>query len=268
MSYNNLIDTHTHSINSFDGNHTVDEMCEGVIKNGGVGICITDHCDIDMSDYEPQAFDKAFNDVEKAKVKYADRLSVYNGLELGQGIYMKKRSLEVLNGHDYDFILGSIHNLENMEDFYFLDYKQYDVYELLQRYFEDLLKLAEWNVTDSLAHLTYPLRYIVAREHIAVDMSRFDDIINLIFEVIIQNNKALELNVSGLFMPINDTLPNINYIKRFHDMGGKYVTVGTDSHYNDKVCIGLNKGYDILKQCGFDYFTVFEKREPKLIQIV
>lgn len=268
MGYRNLVDTHTHSINSFDGNHTVAEMCEGVIKNGGVGICITDHCDIDMSNYDPQVFDKAFNDIEHAKVKYAGQLYVYNGLELGQGIYMKERSLEVLNSRDYDFVLGSIHNLENMEDFYFLDYKDYDVYDLLQRYFEDLLKLAEWNVTDSLAHLTYPLRYIVAREHIDVEMSRFDDIIDSIFEALIKNNKALELNVSGLFMPINDTLPNINYIKRFHDMGGKYVTVGTDSHYSDKVCMGLDKGYDILKQCGFDCFTVFEKREPKLLQIV
>ena len=164
-------------------------------------------------------------------------------------------------------MLGSVHNLKNMEDFYFLDYKQYDIYSLLQQYFNSLLDLAKWNKTDSLAHLTYPLRYIVAREKIDVDMSKFDDIIEEIFSVIIANNKAIELNVSGLSMDMNDTLPNKAYIKKFHDMGGKYVTVGSDSHYFDKVCNNIDKGYDILKECGFDSFTIFEKRQPKLITI-
>ena len=68
-------------------------------------------------------------------------------------------------------------------------------------------------------------------------------------------------------MDMNDTLPNKKYIKKFHDMGGKYVTVGSDSHYFDKVCNNIDKGYDILKACGFDSFTIFEKRQPKLITI-
>ena len=125
----------------------------------------------------------------------------------------------------------------------------------------------KWNVTDSLAHLTYPLRYIVAREHIEVDLTRFDDIIEEIFKTLIFNEKALELNVSGLSMDMKDTLPNKSYIKRFHDMGGRYVTVGSDSHFAGKVCCNIDKGYKILTDCGYTHFTVFEKRQPKLIEI-
>ena len=267
MKYRNIFDTHTHSVNSFDGHHSCKQLCEGIIKNNGIGIAITDHCDIDGMKDDCWSFqDKQFNEVLEAKAEF-QQITVFNGVELGQGLFEKELSEKFLSAYDFDFVLGSVHNLKNMEDFYFLDYKQCDIYSLLQQYFNALLDLVKWNQTDSLAHLTYPLRYIVAREKINVDMSKFNDIIEEIFDTVIKNEKAIELNVSGLSMDMNDTLPNKKYIKKFHDMGGKYVTVGSDSHYFDKVCNNIDKGYDILKECGFDSFTIFEKRQPKLITI-
>lgn len=269
MIYKNLFDSHIHSIHSFDGNHDVLDMCDSAIENGAIGVCFTDHCDIEMKDFEPRAFaEKAFNDIERAKTKFEGKLKVLNGIELGQGIYRKELSTEIINKYNYDFVIGSIHNLENMEDFYFLDYKKYNIYELLTNYFEDLLRLVQWNKCDTLAHLTYPLRYIVAREHIDIDMAKFDDVIVAIFEKLIRNDKALELNVSGLFMDMNDTLPNKRYIKLYRELGGKLITVGSDSHYKNKICQGIDNGYDILKECGYNEFTIFEQRKPKLIPIV
>ncbi len=259
---------HTHSDNSFDGNHSCILLCEGVIENGGRGLAITDHCDIDAKDFDFRAFStNQFVQTYFAKKAFQCKLLVLQGIELGQGIYRKELSESILNEFKYDFVLGSIHNLENMEDFYFLDYKNYDINELLTKYFEAELELAVWNKTDSLAHLTYPLRYITAREHIDVDITKYYDIIDAIFETLIKNDKALELNTSGLFMEMNDTLPNKSLIKRFKDMGGKYVTLGSDSHYYNKVCQGIEKGMDILKECGYSHFTVFQQREPILIDI-
>lgn len=269
MKYENIYDTHTHSIHSFDGNFSVDDMCASALEKGAKGIFITDHCDIDGVKEECWDFEnKQFNDVQNSKARFKDNLEVYCGVELGQGIYEKELSQKFIEAYDFDYVIGSVHNLENMQDFYFLDYKKYDIYELLNRYFLDILETAKWNKVDSIAHLTYPLRYIVAREHIDVDMSKFDHIITEIFEVLINNDKALELNVSGLTMDINDTLPNKKYIKKFHDMGGKYVTIGSDSHYTDKVCQDVDTGMDILKECGYTHFTIFEKRKPKLIEII
>ena len=236
--------------------------------NGGVGIAITDHCDIDGKDYDFRAFStNQFVEATRAKLAFDKRLEVLCGIELGQGIYEKEKSLNIINSFNYDFILGAIHNLENTEDFFFMDYKDKDIDALLTEYFENVLKLAEWNQTDSIAHLTYPLRYITGRDGIKVDISRFYDIIDSIFEIIIKNEKALEINVSGLFKELGETLPNAQLIKRYHDMGGKYITVGTDSHYYDKVCNGIDKGYDILLKCGFKQFTIFKNRQPILIDI-
>ena len=259
---------HTHSDNSFDGNHSCILLCEGCCANGGKGIAITDHCDIDGKDYDFRAFStNQYVEAFKAKEAFKDRLDVLIGIELGQGIFEKEKSKNILNSFKYDFILGSVHNLKDVEDFYFMDYKNKDVKKLLIDYFEAVLELAKWNMTDSIAHLTYPLRYITGRDGIDVDITEYYDIIDEIFKTIIENKKALELNVSGLYSEIGDTLPGKELIKRFHDMGGKYVTVGSDSHYFDKVCMGIDKGYDILKECGYNQFTVFKNREPILLDI-
>lgn len=266
--YNNIADMHTHSVLSFDGNDTCDELCESAIEKGAKFLAITDHCDIDGMDSKAEEFCRQqFNQTYETEKKYEGRLNVVKGLEIGQGIYRKELTEKVLGEHNYDFILGSLHNLENMEDFYFLDYKSYDVYELLNMYFEGLLELAQWGAFDSLAHLTYPLRYIVARERINVDMTRYSEIIDSIFEALVKNKKALEINTSGLFMAMQDTLPNISFVKRFNELGGEYITVGSDSHFAQKVCQGIDEGYKIAYDSGFRNITVYKNRQPMLIPI-
>ena len=125
MKYSNIFDSHTHSIHSFDGNHSCNALCDGAIEHGAIGIAITDHCDIDMKDFEPEKFAKVqFADVTKTQTEYKDKLQVLHGIELGQGIYNKPLSEKILSDYKYDFVLGSIHNLKGLDDFYFLDYKQ------------------------------------------------------------------------------------------------------------------------------------------------
>ncbi len=266
--YKNIIDMHTHSDNSFDGHHSCVLLCEGALDNGGRGIAITDHCDIDAKDYDFRAFSiNQYVQSYSAKKAFEGKLLVMQGLELGQGIFEKERSLDILNSFQYDFILGSIHNLKDTPDFYYLDYAEQNVDVLLKEYFDAILELVQWNHTDSLAHLTYPLRYITGRAGIHVDLSNYRKVIDEIFRVLIKNEKALEINVSGLFGALGDTMPSAELLCRFRELGGVYVTVGTDAHYYQKVCIGIDKGYRMLKKCGFNAFTIYRNREPMLIEI-
>lgn len=268
MNYTNIADMHTHSEHSFDGNDACILLCKSAVEKNAAAIAITDHCDIDGKDMNVDELCTAqLHDIKLCQEELGSQIKILKGIEIGQGIYRKKETEKLLNDYDYDFVLGSLHNLENMEDFFFLDYSNYDVYELLERYFDGLLDLCEWGAFDSLAHLTYPLRYIVAREKINVDMNRFSSKIDEIFDLLIQKDKALEINTSGLFMDMKDTLPNISFVKRFKELGGKYITVGSDSHYADKLCRGISDGYDIAKRCGFDNVTIFEERQPVFLSI-
>ncbi len=266
--YKNVIDMHCHSDNSFDGHHSMIFICEEAKKIGARGLAFTDHCEIDGKDFDFRAFTtNTFVECQRAKNVFAGDLVVMNGLEIGQAIYNKARAEKIINALQYDFILASIHNLENMEDFYFLDYSKYDVDDLLKKYFNTVLELAKWNNFDSLAHLTYPLRYIVGESKIDVDLDKYSDTIDEILETIINNGKALEINTSGLFMKLEETLPTFDIIKKFHDMGGQYITIGSDSHYANKICQGIDQGMKLAKDAGFDNITIYHNREHILVPI-
>ena len=177
---------------------------------------------------------------------------------------LTKKAYEIA---DFDFILASVHNLFEEEDFYYLEYNERNVKPLLTRYFDELLDTAKNADFDSLAHLTYPFRYIVERTDIRPDTAEYADVIDEIFLTLARRNKSLEINTSGLFKPINSTLPDLDLIRRFRELGGSMVTVGSDAHNCKDLGAGLEEGIKLARMCGFKSFTVYENRQPKQVAI-
>ena len=268
MIYSDLFDLHTHSVHSFDGNHSVEKMCKSAIEKGITAITITDHCDIDGEGTDFNLlFEKQFADIAACREKLSDKLKIYSGIELGQGIYRKAEAEALLNKFSFDFVLGSIHNIENKQDYYFIDYNNADVYELLDEYIDAITQLCEWGNFDSLAHLTYPLRYIEGKYKIDVDLSRFSAKIDNILKLLINNEKALEINTSEISRELADFMPAAKVVSRYRELGGKYITLGSDSHFAERIGSGIEQGLKMAQDCGFEYQTVFVERKPKLIKI-
>ena len=161
----------------------------------------------------------------------------------------------------------ALHNLRNMLDFWFLDYTQYDVDKLLDEYFDEELGLVKWGKFDTLAHLTYPLRYIIGEQKKPVDMARYTDKIDEILRLLAQSGKALEINTSGLRQPLGTTMPDEYFVRRFREFGGELITVGSDAHYAEHLGANIEDGMALAKKCGFDYIALFNDRLPTFIPI-
>lgn len=270
-----ICDCHLHSVNSFDGQNTVKELCEEAIKKEINIITITDHMEAPEISFGAKSqygdmikqISNSVADVMECQQIYNDKIKVLKGMELGEPMHNPKLTKKALGIGEFDFILASVHNLKDEEDFYFLDYSECNVQELLKRYFNELLDTAQNADFDSLAHLTYPLRYIVERTKKSPDLEPYRNIIDDIFKTLISREKALEINTSGLFKEIGTTLPDINLIRRFKELGGKYVTIGSDAHTCIDLGKGIEQGIEIAKTCGFNHYTVFENRKPKMIEI-
>lgn len=267
--FEKLLDMHTHTDNSYDGKHSTTFLCEQADAIGLRAVAFTDHLEMDF--YREKHFDRtaiqSFFEVSKARSAFRGRLIVCVGVELGQPLFNQTDSEALLARIPYDFVLGSVHNLRGMEDFWLLDYAQYDIHKLLCEYFEEIILLAGWGQFDSLAHLTYPLRYIVGEHGIAVDMHRYAPQIDTILELVAKQGKALEINTSGLRQKIRETSPAEPIVKRFRELGGRYVTVGSDAHYAKHLGMGVAQGMAIAQRCGFDCVTLYQKREPVEIPI-
>lgn len=275
------VDCHCHTNNSFDADNTPAQMIYRAEQLGLYAVCITDHCEFYLPDTVPEVLDdnegifadpilrikKSFAEISEVN---SDKVKVLKGVESGQPSQDIKRAYE-LAGQNFDFILGSLHNNAGERDFYFTDFSNMplnDIEGMLERYYTELVTIAELGCCDSIGHITYPLRYITGRYGIDIDLEQYYPLIDRLFEKVIESEKGIEINTSGLRDKINSTLPGKDLLKRYRKAGGEIITIGSDAHNTRDLGRGIKEGYRILAECGFRYVCYFENRAPRFIKIV
>lgn len=270
-----ICDCHTHSEWSFDGCEKIDEMCKQAIKLGIDVLTVTDHCEVNgwttPEDSEFGDFSKlipqSIKHLKENQIKYNGEFKLLRGIELGQAVQDLKSADIALSLDDFDFVLASVHNVRNTKDFYWLDYTEESAKELLNIYFNEVLEVAQWNKFDSLAHLTYPLRYITGVHKISIDIEEYLPVIDKIFTTLIENKKALEVNTSGLRQKIGVTMPDEFLLRRYYSLGGRLITVGSDAHKVTDLGKGINQTLHLLKNIGFKNYHYFENHKPIAVPI-
>ena len=155
-------------------------------------------------------------------------LAFLRGVELGEPLENLAETEKLLNT-PLDFVPASLHNLPGLDDFYCLNYEEWDIPRLIDQYFANLLCMARWGRFDSLTHLTYPFRYLPPSWRDG-GYSRWQDRIDAVLSALAEKGLALEINVSGLREAMNRTLPDLPILRRFRELGGEWVTVGSDAH--------------------------------------
>ena len=205
---------------------------------------------------------QSYFEVSKAKAAFKGRLEVLRGIELGEPHYNPELAKKIINMQKYDVVLGSLHNLRNKEDFYYWkEFNEKDVPIFMNEYFSEILKMLEWGDFDVLAHLTYPFRYIYNVCGYVEDINNYSKTVDEILKLCAEKDKALEINMGGLKYPIHLPTPTFETVKRFKDLGGKFVSVGTDSHYAERIGDGIYEAYGIAREAGFKCVAKFRERK-------
>ncbi len=268
-----LIDCHNHTEFSIDANYTVLEMVNAAVKMGIEVFAITDHCDVDEFEKNNLAVTIPSSVKATEAARASTPIKLLTGVELGQPLKNKEKAEYVLNNYNFDFVIGSIHSTKDEKDFFWMDYASMtdsEIELILETYYKEVYDLAKWNEFDSLAHITYPYRYIInakAKRDININIDKFDEITAEAFKLIIQNGKAIENNSSSFTKSKEDYDLNYKYMKLYYDLGGELITMGSDAHMPSAVCNGIVAGYEMLKGIGFQYVTYFEKRKPIQVSI-
>lgn len=271
--YQNLFDSHSHSENSLDGTHSVMFMTECAIRSGLHGLAITDHCDCNLfvQARSEMRLRQSALDVAKAREAFKDCFILTYGVELGQPSFDLESAERLSSQLDFDVILGAVHVVPGWEDFYDIDYTDMtaaELHRLILSYWEEVIATVEWGGFDVLAHLSMPVRYPKLRKNIDVDLTRYADAIDEILRLLVAGGKGLELNTSGLRVALGQTLPPDWVIKRYHELGGELVTIGSDAHYADDVGKGVDVGMGMLAQAGYEYFAFYRARNPVMLRII
>ena len=263
-----LCDGHTHTNYSFDGDDTAEVMASAYIAMGFDEFAVTDHYDIDgmMDGIYPDYAEKA--EMARAEIrgvadKYADKIKLTYGIELGQPHLRPTEARTFLAKYDFEYVIGSLHNLRDVPDFYYMKFglmTKRHIELIFERNLRELHNLVSFEGISTVAHITYMYRYMKL-DGVDFDFRPYYGDFREIFKKIVEKGLALELNTSVL-IKAGIMMPDAEILKIYRDCGGELITVGSDSHRASDAGMNVTEGYKLLADVGFKYVTTFKDRNP------
>lgn len=267
-------DCHLHSSFSGDSHTPMEEIILQGISKGLTTMCFTEHNDFEYPaspDSDGTEFvlntDSYLYDLITYKEKYQDKIRILFGVELGLQPEVFRPNAVYAKSHDFDFIIGSTHICHGKDPYYpgFFDGRRDE--DGYREYFEATLEnVKKFSNFDVCGHLDYVVRYGAHRDE-NYSYSQYSDVIDAILKVLIDKGKGIELNTGGLKSGMKDVHPCTDIIKRYKELGGEIITIGSDSHDTTHVADFFDRAEQILLSCGFRYYTIFEKRTPEFHKI-
>lgn len=271
-----LWDTHMHCCFSGDSDANPKDMVFAAIKKGLNGICFTDHQDFDYRE-NPGEFDldmpAYYSAIHKLQQEYqntlraADSFSILCGIELGLQPYLVEQNNTLTKTYPFDVVIGSSHCVRSIDVYYPAFYEGRTEDEAYLEYFESALENAKSDADfDVYGHLDYIVRY-GPNKNTFYSYDKFKDVIDEILRILIQKGKGIELNTAGFKYGLGHPNPTEEILKRYRQLGGEIITIGSDAHKPEHVAYDFENVPAILKAAGFEYFTVFKKRKPEYIKL-
>ncbi|MDE7266897.1 MAG: histidinol-phosphatase HisJ family protein [Lachnospiraceae bacterium] len=266
-------DCHMHSSFSGDGTAPIEDMVKRAMELGLTHICFTEHYDPDYV-YPPGEegmfelnTDSYLYELLKCKSKYQGQIEIGFGVELGLQPHLKKELALYSKAHDFDFIIGSSHICNKKDPYYPEFFSGRNADEAHHEYFASVLECVQkLPYFDVYGHLDYVVRYGPTKND-GYTYQKHADVFDKILSTLIENEKGLEINTGGFRAGLDQPNPCAEILKRYKALGGEIVTVGSDAHEPKDLAADFDKACDILKECGFRYYCVFQNRIPEYFKL-
>ncbi|MBW6409173.1 histidinol phosphate phosphatase [Clostridium weizhouense] len=253
-----IFDSHIHTNLSSDSKMDINDAITKA-NDLKIGLILTEHLDQDYPE----------KDLFKLDIpNYFNKYSKYrnNNLLLGIEIGLTLPSFYIINNKannfDYDFILGSVHSVYD-EDI-FLDYckkPELRKKDYFDRYFEFMLEVVrKYDCFDSLAHFDYPCRYVNFKDN-EISLIEHKDIIDEIMKTLIFKGKVMEINTRRL-NNTNTFNSMLSIYNRYKELGGKYVTLGSDAHSLNDIYINFKEALLLTEKLNLKPIY-FKNRKPE-----
>lgn len=265
-----LWDTHMHTYFSGDSNADPADMARAAIEKQLDGICITDHLDIDYPG-DPEAFLLDFDhyqpEIAALQKQFSDRLKILFGIEMGLQPHLAAKHHEILTQMDFDFVIGSSHVVHGTDPYYPSYYEGRSEDAAYLEYFESILENIEaFDEFDVYGHIDYVVRY-GPNKNANYSYEKYADVIDEILRRLLAHGKGIELNMAGFKYGLGHPNPTEQILKRYRELGGEIITIGADGHGPSQIAWDYGKVPGLLRDAGFSYYTVFEKRKPNFIKL-
>ena len=241
-----MFDTHMHCEFSGDSKMKILKARQAAEKLD-IGIVITEHMDIEYPT-NPLSFVFDVNEYFEAFDRYrSDKLLL--GVEIGMQARLNDTNSKIVHSGSFDMVIGSIHVASGVDVYMSNFYRGRERVVAYGLYFADMLQcVSSYEDYDTLGHIDYICRY-ARYEDPELDIVEHGEVWQQICKELIARDKALEINTRRL-----DSKLAVRKLQPFYEMyaqlGGKYVTIGSDAHSDDLVGCRVAQGFEWAESMG------------------
>lgn len=263
-------DYHSHTSFSSDCNTPMENMIQRGIALGLTQLVFTDHVDFDYPNLDftfEIDYDEYWEVFQKYQKKYQDDITLLLGVEVGFQPQLVQKIEDFTSKYPFDFIIGSSHVVDCLDLYNGDFFKGKEQKEAYYRYFESILdNIRVFDCFQVYGHLDYIIRYGDYPNPV-LSYQEYQEIIDGILKTLVHKGKGLELNTSGYRYGLGQFHPQSSILKAYKRFGGEMITVGSDAHRTQDLCADFKTAYELLKEVGFSYFTVFKNQKPEFVPI-
>ncbi len=277
-----LCDYHIHTAYSDDSEYPMEQVILDAIDLGLTEICFTDHIDYgikrDWDDPlgmlyrrggpgEPEKMPLANIDhpryaaeIAALKEKYADRITIKMGAEFGMQQHTISQYQKLFAKYPYDFLILSVHQIGDQE-FWTQDYQRGKTQaEYNLGYYQEILSLIQrYKDYCVLGHLDLITRYDKAGVY---PFEKQKDILAEILKTVIRDGKGIEVNTSCYRYGLQGLTPSRLILELYRDLGGRILTIGSDSHKKAHLGSHIPDTMQLLKDMGFKQICTYHQMKP------
>ncbi len=257
-----IVDLHNHTPLCNHAEGTIDEYINIAIAKGIQVFGFSDHAPMDFDPKYRMSFNnmkKYEQDIQNAKKKYADKLTILLGYEVD---YLEGHMDERVLHADVDYLIGSVHfidkwGFDNPE--FIGQYKNEDINVIWQKYFDTVQAMADSQLFDVVGHLDLikVFKFMPSKD--------IKEIAKNALMAIKNANMSIEINAAGYRKPIAEAYPSKELLQEAFKLDIP-ITFSSDAHKPEQVGMFNKKVTDIAKDVGYTKCTYFVKRERKFLQ--
>ncbi len=250
-----IFDSHMHTKFSADSEMLASETIAQASKLN-LGVVFTEHFDYGLElkgkkfSFDPAAYMNDYKNLRGDKIRL--------GVEVGLRKFAREANEKFIAQADFDLVIGSIHLVDDIDIYYPDFYADKDKATAYKKYFGQMATEAEVGDYDVLGHIDYICR-TAPYDNPEIDYPTFRAEIDAVLKIVVERGKVLELNTRR-FDKVRGIEELVPVYKKYRELGGRFVTLGSDAHRVAAIGNYFNRALDFVRELDLKLVTFCERK--------
>jgi len=238
----------------------MEDMVRRAVMLGLDEICFTEHVDYGVKTVVNCDYPSYLAKLAEMREKYRDRIVIRAGIEFGVQLETIPQFTAAFQSYPFDFVIYSCHQIDNKE-FWRNEFQEGKTQEEYQTAYYNAIYdvMRQYKLYSVLGHLDVIKRYDPCGDY---PDEKILPLAEKIMRQAIADEKGIEVNTSTLRYGMPGTFPSRRLLELYHDLGGRILTIGSDSHDTSHLADMIPEVQGMLKEIGFREICTFEHMEP------